>query len=116
MCDDPATASSARELLPGARDGVGVDAISLADLMAQVRSSLQVSRIDFVKLDVEGAEHEVLPAIDAGALDGVVELQMEYHPRRPKAPLFEALQRAGLPCVRDFQEAADYGVAHFKRH
>jgi FkbM family methyltransferase len=58
-------------------------------------------RIDLLKLDVEGAEYELLPLVASGEL-GVSVLCVEMHPTRGIAPAvqaFRALQSAGFRLV-----------------
>ena len=94
---------------------VQVQAVTLADVLERARAAAGVERIDLVKMDVEGAEHEILRHLTPEALAAVDAWQMEYHPNGPRAPLFETLQRAGLRLVWDDVSSTDSGVAHFRR-
>jgi hypothetical protein len=65
-------------------------------------------------MDVEGAEHEVLPDIDPSVLSRVDLLEVEYHPSASKLPLFAAVERAGFSCIHDAIAGENLGVAHFR--
>lgn len=122
MDADPAHPGPSRGIHPSAVDApspasVPVQAVTLADLLQRVRTAAGVARIDLVKMDIEGAEHEVLPHLPAEVLSTVDAWQMEYHPNAPRAPLFAALERAGLRLLHDAQSRSspDSGVAHWRR-
>jgi FkbM family methyltransferase len=119
MDADPAHPGPSRGIHPPADAAppasVQVQAVTLADVLERARAEAGVERIDLVKMDVEGAEHEILPHLPPEVLASVDGWQMEYHPNGPRAPLFAALQRAGLRLVRDDQATPDSGVAHFRR-
>lgn len=121
MSTAPNIPSYVRGLSPGSDTGSGdtmvsVEAITLGELLDRVRSELGVDEIDLIKMDVEGTEHEILPDLSSDVLSGVTGWQMEYHPSKPKQPLFAALERAGLQCISDIQAGGpNGGVAHFER-
>jgi hypothetical protein len=94
---------------------IHVQAISWRALLARVRSELRVDEIDLVKMDIEGAEHAVIPDLPTDSFQGIHAWQMEYHRTQPKRRLFAALERAGLRCVDDQVYADDQGVARFER-
>ena len=96
-------------------DSLPVRAITLPEVLDRARAIARVDRISLVKMDIEGAEHEILPDLDPDLLYDVDAWVMEYHPNGPKAPLFAALERAGLRLVRDVAAHPDSGVAHFRR-
>lgn len=119
MDADPAHPGPSRGLLPPTDHpppaSVEVQAVTLAELLDRVRATAGVERIDLVKMDIEGAEHEVLPPLSPGALAAVDAWQMEYHPNAPRAPLFAALERAGFRLVHDRESSPGSGVAHWRR-
>src|SRR5262249_30788841 len=116
---DEAAPSQSWGLLPsGGTDlanGVAVEAMALADILDRVRLELSSDRIDFLKMDIEGGEHECFAATPPAALSCVRNLGIEYHPGAPRERLFEVLARAGFRCTRDVPIGADCGVAHFTR-
>jgi FkbM family methyltransferase len=70
----------------GAGDGtVEVEALDLPALLRE-------QRFDFMKMDIEGAEREVVPAC-AGALDGIRYLFVEYHGAPDRASELAAVVR-----------------------
>ena len=102
---------------PGAGDGDGVtvSVITLADAVDRACAALGVDELDFVKMDIEGAEHEAVGAAPAEAFARIRVLGIEYHGNRPKAGLFAALEAAGMRLREDRVEGQDLGVAHFVR-
>lgn len=119
MDADPAHPSPSRGIHPADAASppasVQVQAVTLAEVLDRARAAAGVERIDLVKMDIEGAEHEALVHLPPEALAAVDAWQMEYHPNGPKTPLFAALQRAGLRLVRDDEAVPNSGVAHFRR-
>lgn len=119
MSLSPQINSHSRALLPPEDDPgeptVEVETVGFGEMMERARRSLGSDHIDLVKMDIEGAEHEILPAASPRDLSVVREWQMEYHPRGPKQRVFAALARGGLTCVKDVRIGPDYGVAHFRR-
>ena len=96
-------------------DSVPVRAVTLLEVLDRARAITRADRIGLVKMDVEGAEHEILPGLPPDTLSDVDAWVMEYHPNGPKAPLFATLERAGLRLVRDVEAHRNSGVAHFRR-
>jgi FkbM family methyltransferase len=120
MDADPAHPGPPRGLHPAADGGrpaesVPVRAVTLMEALDRARTAAGADRIALVKMDIEGAEHEILPHLPPETLFDVDAWVMEYHPNGPKAPLFAALERAGLRLVRDVEAHPDSGVAHFRR-
>jgi FkbM family methyltransferase len=119
MDADPAHPGPSRGMHPP-MDGappqsVRVRATTLYELLDRARLITGAERIGLVKMDIEGAEHEFLPDVPPDALADVDAWVMEYHPNGPKAPLFAALERAGLRLERDVEAHPNSGVAHFRR-
>lgn len=94
---------------------VPVKAITLLEALDRARAITGADRISLVKMDVAGAEHEILPHVQPEALSDVDGWVLAYHPTAPKAPLFAALQRAGLRLEHDAQSQPNRGVAYFRR-
>jgi FkbM family methyltransferase len=91
--------------------GVPVAAITLATLWAREG----IERVDLLKMDIEGGEHEVLRATAPDVLRRTAAIALEYHPNGSKAELFARIQDAGFALVRDVPNGPDSGVAHFRR-
>jgi FkbM family methyltransferase len=110
---DAALPSQSRAIL--ARDAgavahaVEVEALTLGELMR--REGL--AHVDFLKMDIEGAEHEVLMGTPAEVLRRVGRIGLEYHPNGSRAALFRHLERAGFGLTHDARVGRDSGVAHF---
>jgi FkbM family methyltransferase len=110
--------SQSRGIAPdsiGPTDGVRVTVVSFDELLRRACDRLNTDLIDFVKLDIEGAEHESLLAASRHALRRVHRLGLEYHPNCPKRPLFNHLRSTGFNLEHDRRFGADVGVAHFSR-
>jgi FkbM family methyltransferase len=119
MDTDPAQPSPSRGLFAESdvapEASTGVEAATLGSLLERATRWSGTDRIDLVKMDVEGAEHEFLQAITPEVLAPVDAWVMEYHPDGPKSELFAALERSGLALVRDLPAGRDSGVAYFRR-
>ncbi len=91
----PAVDSAATALVDGSAGGdVEVEAVTLADAIAWSG----FPRIDVVKMDVEGAEHEVFTAISAETLNLVDFWIVEHHPAAGtnQETIAQALKSAGF--------------------
>lgn len=119
MDADPAHPGPSRGMHPASEErppaSVPVRAVTLLEALDRARAITGADRISLVKMDVEGAEHELLPQLTPESLSDVDAWVMEYHPNGPKAPLFAALERAGLRLEHDVEAHPDSGVAHFRR-
>jgi FkbM family methyltransferase len=119
MDADPAHPGPSRGIHPADEESppasVRVPALTLAEILDRARAETGARRIDLVKMDIEGAEHEIVPQLRTGVLDPVDRWAMEYHPNAPRGPLFAALEAAGLRLVHDRRTHPDSGVAHFSR-
>jgi FkbM family methyltransferase len=91
--------------------GVPVEAVTLATLWQ--REGLD--QVDLLKMDIEGGEHEVIPATPPEVLRKALALAMEYHPNGSKDELFSRLRDAGFALVQDAPAGLNSGVAHFRR-
>ena len=113
MDDAAGRPSQSRGLLPAgqAGGGVPVEAVTLATLLRREH----LERVDLLKMDIEGAEHEVLAATPPEVLRRVGSIALEYHPVAPRAALFARLRDAGFALVRDVPIAPDTGVARFSK-
>jgi FkbM family methyltransferase len=112
--------SQSRGLLPAdsACDGEGYVQTSVVTFEQLIRDAcdwFHSETIDFVKVDIEGGEHEALRAAPPSAFLPIRLLGMEYHPNQPRQLLFDHLQSAGLLLVHDRAFGPDVGVAHFRR-
>ncbi len=118
MDSTPGVGSHMRHLIvdgDSRETSIAVSTISWPELLSRVRSQLGIDEIDLVKMDIEGAEHDVFPDMSTEEFRGIRAWQMEYHNVKSKVPLFAALERSGLRCQRDTVYAEDQGVAHFTR-
>jgi FkbM family methyltransferase len=101
------------EVTPSGPAATQIRILSLTDLVEMSCSILGCERIDFVKMDIEGAEHMAITNETMSALSRIQRLGMEYHPNGSKAKLFRLLERAGLDCKQDRPTSANSGVADF---
>lgn len=91
--------------------GVAVQATTLEQFLERAK----ISHADFLKMDIEGAEHEVLAAASPAVLRKFAEIALEYHPNGSAERLFGKLTSSGFVCEHDARVAPDSGVAHFRR-
>lgn len=101
----------------GVSDTQTIDVLvdSLGSVLAKACAILETDTVDFVKMDIEGAEHEAILAARPPELLPIQALGMEYHQNGPKDVLFAHLSAAGLRLVSDRVLGRDVGVAHFQR-
>ncbi len=74
-----------------------------------------IDQVDFLKMDIEGAEHEVLHATSPAVMRRFREIALEYHPNGSADALFQKLSSCGFACKHDARVGPDSGVAHFTR-
>jgi FkbM family methyltransferase len=94
---------------------VEASVITLQEALERACATFQTDAVDFVKIDIEGSEHEAVLAAPLSTLKSIRCLGMEYHANRPKRELFAHLGAAGLRLHSDWAVAPDYGIAHFRR-
>jgi FkbM family methyltransferase len=91
-------------LLDGRNEGVAVSAVSLGTFMEQNG----LNRIDFLKMDCEGAEYEILLNADKEVLANVDTISMEFHDMKTLEnsswKLIETLRSAGFQIVKYVHE------------
>lgn len=109
MDDSPGPSQSRGLLQPEASGGMAVSSLSLEDLL----DAQGFNEVDLVKLDIEGGEHEVVLSATPDALRRIRRIVLEYHPNRPKFPLFQKIKDAGFSMVSDVPVGPDSGVASF---
>lgn len=104
--------SQSRGVAPGpVAGGVTVQARTLGQFLDQAN----ISSADFLKMDIEGAEHEVFHAASPAVIRKFRQIALEYHPNGSAAALFQKLTSCGFVCDHDARVAPDSGVAHFSR-
>jgi FkbM family methyltransferase len=113
MDDSPAIPSISRTLLAenSSERGIRIPTISLTSLLRKEK----LERIDFLKLDIEGSEHEVLLSTPVETLEKIHTIGMEYHHTAPKSTLFRSLIDSGFKLIKDRPTQRDSGIAHFQR-
>jgi len=89
--------------------GVAVQVNSLEQFLTETG----ISSADLLKMDIEGAEHEVLLNATQDTLRRFRRIALEYHPNGSSDVLFEKLRSSGFTCTHDVRVGPDSGVAHF---
>ncbi len=87
-----------------------VEVITLATLWNRER----LDRIDMLKLDIEGAEYELIEASPTEILRKINVIALEYHPNGSKSDLFRRLDEAGFWLEQDEPSTDGYGLATFR--
>jgi len=98
----------------GLEPGAGSIAVPVSTL-EKFLDDANITEVDFLKMDIEGAEHEVLHAASSSVIRRFREIGLEYHPNRSADALFRKLVSCGFVCRHDARVAQDSGVAHFAR-
>lgn len=95
---------------------VPVPAVSLGAFLARIAEPT----IDFLKMDIEGSEYDVLLSAPATELARIRRISVEYH--QPPAPgvhtkgdLMQHLSACGFRSVVDRNPASEYGMIHASR-
>lgn len=106
--------SHVRSLAPAgtAAPGPTVEAVTLETLMAREN----LTHVDLLKLDIEGAEWELFDTCLPETLERVRAIALEYHPApgRSRTQLFSRLEGAGFRVVQD-RQVGEGGVAQLSR-
>jgi FkbM family methyltransferase len=111
-----ASASQMHHVVAGpAPNALAVEALTIAELFA----ALPYPGIDFLKMDIEGSEYDVLLAAPPDQLRAIRRLTVEYHAApnrggRAKESLRQHLVAAGFDVV-DTHPHAEYGIFHARR-
>lgn len=104
--------SQSRGVAPGPVAGsVTVRARTIEQFLADAG----IKQVDFLKMDIEGAEHELLHATSPEVMRRFSQIALEYHPNGSAASLFQKITSCGFVCQHDARVAPDSGVAHFSR-
>jgi len=83
--------------------------------LEQFLDDAQIAEADFLKMDIEGAEHEVIHASSPSVMRRFREIALEYHPNGSAEALFQKLSSCGFALKHDARMGIDSGVAHFAR-
>lgn len=92
-----------------APEAVAVETMTLGRFLEEA----DIPHGSLLKMDIEGAEHEVLAATQGAALRRFEEIALEYHPNGSRDLLFDKLRTSGFTCRHDRNDAENTGVAHF---
>lgn len=76
-------------------------------------NGLNLKKIDLLKLDANGIEHEIFQHCQVNALDKVKEIIVEYSSPEIKKKLFLTLQEKGFQLQNDQNSTSTTGIAHF---
>lgn len=87
--------------------------------MLGLDAALPAGEIDFLKMDIEGAEYDTLGAASTAALKRIRRIAIEYHPTasspHPWPGLRERLVSAGFRVTGETDDGDGYGLAYFER-
>lgn len=86
---------------PSSENDARVRQITRTLTMETLFASLNLDRVDYLKMDIEGAEKEVLLYGNTGWLEKVVSLHLEVHDKSLFDPLMKVLIGAGFDVARD---------------
>lgn len=112
MSDVDSEPSHKRHFAEDNGNGTTVKTLSLADFLTQE----QIDVVDFLKMDIEGAEHEVILSTPAEVLQKFGIISMEFHRNRSHRPLFCHIIDSGFKLVEEIKgEHPDGGNATFER-
>ena len=109
---DPSIPSQSLGLLPeDAESGLTISTISLDTFWREEK----LDKIDLLKMDIEGGEHEVLPITSKELFSRIENLTFEYHPNGSRHRMFELLRTMGFHLVYDLRNYENSGTAWFSR-
>lgn len=112
-----ASVPSQRRFLSTAKVGSGTQVAGKT--LDTILEENNLTRIDLVKIDIEGSEYEVLLSASAKVLAQIDRIALEYHgDSEPysKEQLFGYLREAGFHVTWDVCDAQGYGIAEMIRH
>ena len=87
------------------RGGIEIPAVTLDSIAAPHET------VDLLKIDVEGAEYDVLPAAATDTLGRIRRIEMEYHPAGDPWVLFRYLSDRGFSVDAFHDDGGGYGTA-----
>ncbi len=100
----------------GGNTETSVDAISLEDILRKTK----IDQIDFLKMDIEGGEHELIKPQNENFFKKVKSMALEFHSqphvtnKRPVTDLIQQLESWGFMCER-LNGREDLGIIYAKR-
>jgi FkbM family methyltransferase len=71
--------------------------------------------IDFLKMDVEGAEYDVLPSVGSATIRRIRRIALEYHPQVPPERVLNHLAEHGFSLVAQQDDGGGYGIVWLQR-
>ena len=86
--------------------------------LACLFQDLHISRLDLLKMDIEGDEYAVLYSTPSRILQNIRRIALEYHPEIEQntcEELIAFLCRAGFKLERDVRDREGYGVAQLSQ-
>lgn len=112
MGNDPLP-SQRRALVPFGKSvsGIQVQSKTLSELLQEQA----LSRVDLLKMDIEGGEYEVLLSTSPDVLRTIRRIALEYHgdcAPHTNQQLFDHLRQAGFEVTSDVHDRLGYGVAN----
>jgi FkbM family methyltransferase len=105
-----------QDVAPARMSSIAIKTTTLADVMAQHGFDL----LDYMKMDIEGSEWEVLLSTPVEVLRRIRSIQLEYHQVHARfgytpAMLFRHLAAAGHQAIAQTEDRFRTGLAYFER-
>jgi len=105
---------------PSQSRGVGLEPVAgsvavQVSTLEQFLDDAKITEADLLKMDIEGAEHEVLHSASPLVMRRFRNIALEYHPNGSVDALFQKLASCGFSLQHDARMGRDSGVAHFSR-